>query len=154
MHSPYRWIAIGLALVAAAALALSIQGNAWWTIDQVTVGPFGTIQCFSGECHQTGLGWLRASAMWSRSATATGAGGTIAGFALILLAGTIAAGRVPRLIAKTTLVALGTAVVAAVGFIVTFPPIGEASLGAGAALFAAGIGLGAAAAILVLRTRA
>jgi hypothetical protein len=153
MPSPARWIAILLALVAALALAFSVQGGQWWSVgDDVTVGPFGTVQCFGGQCRQAGHGWLQASGLWSRSAVATGAGGLMSVFVLVLAAAMVAAGRVPRLIAKMTLVALGTAVVAATTFVVKFPSLAGAQLDRGAYLFAAGVVLGAAAAVTVLRT--
>ena len=155
MQAPTRWIAIALALGAALALAFSVQGGQWWSIgDEVTIGPLGTVQCFGGECRQAGHAWLQPSGLWSRSAIATGAGAMIAVLALVLVAGTLAARRVPRLLAKMTLVALGTAVVASVTFVSRLPAMAGVRVDRGLYLFAVGIVLGAAAAITVLRARA
>jgi len=152
MKSPARWIAVALALAAAISLGFSIEGNRWWSFGDVTVGPFGTVQCFGGHCRQTGFSWLQASETWLRTATGTGAAGTFAAFALILLAGATAAGRVARLLAQMALVALGTALAAAIAFVVLFPRLGAASLDIGLVLFGVGIVLGAVSPILVLRT--
>lgn len=156
MESRSRWIAVGLALVAASAFALAVQ-TAWWSVAEVTIGPFGSRHCFGGQCRETGLAWLGAADLWMRSGVATRAGGYIAMFALIVLAGTVAAKRVPALIARASLVAIITATVAAVYFIAAFrgvPGLAEISLGAGVFLFAGGVLAGVAAAVLVLRSSA
>jgi len=145
-----RWIALGFALVGAAALALS-SIEAWWLAGEAAIGPFGTHHCFGGDCQSTGLSWLGGSDLWMRSGVATRAAAIIASALLVLLAGGLAARRVPRLVARTTLVALAAAVVTGAYFVANFPPLGGESLGLGAVFYGAGIITGAIAAILVYR---
>src|SRR4051812_5050676 len=147
-----RWLVVALALAAASAFALSVQGGRWWTIGDVEIGPFGTHSPFGG----TGtLAWAGGSARWERFGIATGAGSLIAMFVQVVLAGAVAANRVPRLAAKTALVAIATAGLAALGFVATRPDNGwPFALGRGVALIIAAAVLGAIAAIRVLRARA
>lgn len=144
---------MGLALVAASAFALAMQ-TAWWSVAEVTVGPFGARHCFGGECRETGLSWLGGADLWMRSGVATRAAGYISMFALVVLAGSLAAKRVPALIARATLVSILTAIVSGVYFFVGFPGVPEAKLASGVFLFAGAIVAGVAAAIVVLRSSA
>jgi hypothetical protein len=151
MEARSRWLTVGLALLAASAFAMSVQ-TAWWSISEVTIGPFGSRHCFGGECTSTGFAWLGQHDFFMRSAVATRAGGYIAMFAYILVAGGAAAKRVPALVARAGVVAILTATVAAISFYVKFPGgIGETSLGAGPFMFAIGIVSGVAASIMVHR---
>lgn len=145
---------MGLALLAASAFALSVQ-TAWWSLAEVTIGPFGSRHCFGGECNSTGFAWLGQHDFFMRSAVATRAGGYIAMFAYIIVAGSVASKRVPTLIARAGIVAILTATVAAIGFYVKFPGanIGTPSIGAGPFMFAIGIVSGIAASIMVHRAR-
>jgi hypothetical protein len=69
-----------------------------------------------------------------------------------VVAGAVAAHRVPRLAAGTALVAIATATLTAIGFIATRPDNGlPFELGRGVVLFAAAVVIGALAAIRVLR---
>src|SRR5688572_12589127 len=102
-----RWIGVALALLGAFAFALAVQ-SPWWSIGEVTIGPFGARHCFGGECRESGLGWIGASELWMRSAIAARAGGYIAMFVLIALAGGVAAKREPTLVARGTLAAIVT----------------------------------------------
>jgi hypothetical protein len=145
-----RWFAIGLALVGAATLALSAL-EAWWTAGEAAIGPFGTHHCFGGDCRSTGLAWLGGTDLWVRSAVATHAAAIIASVVLVLLAAALAAKRVPRLLARTSIVALSAAVVVGAYFVAKFPSPGGDRMGAGAILYAVGIVTGAIAAILVYR---
>jgi len=145
-----RWLALALALVGAAALALS-SIEAWWTAGEVTIGVFGTHHCFGGDCQSTGLSWLDGSDIWMRSAVATRAAAIIACALLVLLAGALAAKRVPKLVARTTMVALAAGVVVGGYFVWKYPSPGGDHMTLGAALYAGGIVLGAIAAILVYR---
>jgi hypothetical protein len=147
--SRHRWIIVALALAAASAFAVSVQAGRWWTISDVEVGPFGSRSPFGGAAD---LSWAGGSVRWQRFGFATGAGGLIAMLVLIVLAGALAAGRVPRLAARTALVAIATATLAAVGFVVARPDNGlPFALGRGAALFAAAVIVGALAAVGALR---
>jgi hypothetical protein len=145
-----RWLALGLALVGAAALALS-SIEPWWLAGEAAIGPFGTHHCFGGDCQSSGLSWLGGTDIWLRSAVATRAAAIIASALLVLLAGALAAKRVPRLVARTTMIALSAAVVVGGYFVWKYPSPGGDHMAIGTALYGAGIFLGAIAAILVYR---
>jgi hypothetical protein len=151
MESRSRWIAVGLALLAAFLFALSVQST-WWSITTVTIGPFGTRNC-PGGADECGLGWLGNHDLFMRAAVGTRAGGYIAMFAYIMIAGAIAAKRRPTLLARMGIVAILTAAAAAVTFFVKFPgaAFGEPGLGAGPFLFAGAVVAGVTASVLVLR---
>jgi hypothetical protein len=147
-----RWVALGLALVGAAALALS-SIEAWWVAGEAAIGPFGTHHCFGGDCKSAGLMWLGGTDLWMRAGVATRAAALIGTALLVLLAGALAARRVPRLLGRTTIVALSAATVTGTYFVVKFPPPGGEHMALGPFLYAAGIVAGAVAAVLVLRIR-
>ncbi len=148
----HRWFVVGVSLVAASAFALSVQVGRWWSIGDVALGPFGSHSPYGGPGH---LSWAGGSARWERFGVATGAAGLIAMFVLVVLGGAVAANRIPRLAAKTALVAIATATLAASGFIAGRPdnelPF---EIGSGVALFAAAVALGVIAALSVLRSPA
>lgn len=147
-----RWIVVGLAVLAATAFVLSVQGGRWWAVgDAVEIGPFGAKQCFSGECRTAGLGWLGGTERFLRTGKGAWAGGLIAGFVLLVLAAGVAAKRVPKLAAKTALVAIATTVAASVLFIAQFPGVDGAEVDRGIWLFVGATVAGIAAAIWVLR---
>src|SRR5687768_14320327 len=148
-----RWIGVALALLGAFGFALAVQ-SPWWTISEVTIGPFGTRHCFGGECVERGLGWIGEDAtdLWMRSAVATRAAGYIAMFALIALAGGVAAKRHPVLVARGTLAAIVTATAVGIYFFAGFPGVANASIDRGVFMYAGGILFGVAGAIRVLRT--
>src|SRR5438094_5352 len=120
-----RWIIVALAVIAAAACALSVQGQQWWTLARETsvieIGPAGAQKCFAGDCEPLGLGWIGAGERWMRLGIATWAGGMIAMLALLALAATVAAKRRPVLLAKVALVALATVTLAGTLFVGLFP---------------------------------
>lgn len=146
-----RWAAVALALAAASALALSVQAGGWWRVGELGIGPRGASGCFGGECRARGLSWLGGDDLWLRTAVATYAGALVAAALLVGLAGAVAAGRRPRLAARTSLVAAATAAVAGGAFWARFPGLEGVHAGAGAALFPAGLLLGLVAALVVLR---
>lgn len=150
VRSRTRIIALLLALAGAFAFALAVQ-SAWWNAGEAAIGPYGTRHCFGGECRETGLAWIRGTDLWMRSGVAARAGGYIAMFALILLAGGLAAKRIPRLIARASLVGILTTIISGGYFAFAFPGVPTATLGRGMFLFATGILLGIAAAIVTLR---
>ena len=153
MESRSRWLTVGLALLSASAFALAVQ-SAWWNIAEVTIGPYGSRHCFGGECRDGGLSWLGNHDLFMRAAISTRAGGYIAMFALVIVAGAVAARRRPVLIARASIIAIMTATAAASVFIAKFPGgVGKTSLGAGPLMFGIGIVSGVAASILVLRSR-
>ncbi len=148
-----RWIIVAIALIAASAFAVSVWAGRWWSIGDVEIGPFGSKQCFGGDCRPTSLTWIGGSERWMRTGMATWAGGLISMLVLLIIAAAVAARRVPRLAARTALVAIGTAVVAGISFIVQYPGVDGASVDRGLWLFGAAVVLGAFAAISVLRAR-
>ena len=146
----HRWPVIALALASASAFALSVQAGRWWSIGDVEIGPFGSRSPFGGAGD---LSWAGGSARWERFGIATWAGGLIAMVVRVVLAGAVAANRVPRLAAKTALVAIATAGLAAVGFIVARPDNGlPFSIDRGVILFAAAVVTGVIGAVSVLRS--
>lgn len=143
---------MGLALIAASAFALAVQ-TAWWKVAEVTVGPFGSRHCFGGECRESGLAWIGGTDLWMRAAVASRGAGYIAMFALVFLAGAVAAKRTPVLVARMSIVAIITALATGIYFFVAFPGLKEASLGIGVFCFFAAAVVGMAAAIIVARAR-
>jgi hypothetical protein len=149
-----RWIALTLALAGACAFAVSVWVGQWWTVGEATVGPFGARACFNGDCRARGLAWLGGGDLWMRSALATGAAGIIAMFVLTAVAGAAAAKRVPRVVAKSALVAITTAVVCGGYFVAKFPEMGgQSHIQLGPVLYALGAVLGLAGALIVVVTR-
>lgn len=146
----HRWFVVALALVAASAFALSVQAGRWWVLGEVEIGPFGSRSPFGGR---GGLSWVGGTARWERLGMATWAGGLIAMFVLVVLAGAVAARRVPRLAARTALVAIVTAVLPAIAFVAARPGDGlPYEIARGIGLFAAAVVIGAIAVIRVLRS--
>lgn len=106
-----------------------------------------------GDCHTRGLAWAGGTGNWERAAMSTGAAGLIAMLVLLVVAGAVAAGRVPQIAAKSALAALLAAIVAGAMFVHGLPELGETAIDRGLVLFVAAIALGLAAAVAVLRTR-
>ena len=146
-----RWIVVAFALVGASAFALSVQVG-WWSLVEASIGPFGTRRCFAGDCREAGLAWLGGGDLWMRSAVAARVAGYVAMAVLVGLAGAVAARRVPRLVARTSLVAIATAIVAGGYFFGAFPGLAGAGIDLGAPLFGVGIVAGIAAAVGVLKS--
>jgi hypothetical protein len=152
METRSRWITVVLALVAACSFALAVQ-SAWWTVGEVTIGPFGVRRCFGGECAEAGLAWIRGTDLWMRSVFATRAAGYIAMFVLLMFAGAIAAKREPKLLARGVLSALVTAAAVGTYLAVAFPGLPEAHLSYGVILFVVAVVFGVAAVVSFLRRR-
>ncbi len=148
-----RWIIVALALVAASAFAMSVQAGRWWSVGDVEIGPFGSRQCFGGACRPTSLSWIGGSERWARAGIATWAGSLIAMLVLLIVAGAVAARRVPRLAARVALVAIATSLAAGVGFIAQFPGVPGAGVDRGLFLFGGAIVVGVVAAAATLRLR-
>jgi hypothetical protein len=150
MRSRPRILALVVALAGAFAFALAVQ-SPWWSAGEVSIGPFGSRHCFGGECREAGLSWLGGSDLWMRAAVAARAGGYIAMFVLIIVAGSLAARRIPRLIARASIVSILTATAGGMYFALGFPGVGGASVSRGLILFVVAVGLGLSAAVLTLR---
>jgi len=150
--SPRRWIVLALALAGACAFAVSVWVGDWWTVGDATIGPFGSHACFGGECSGRGLAWIGADDLWMRSAVATGAAGVIAMFLLTAVAGAVAAKRVPKMLARSALVAILTALACGLYFVAKFPGVGGATsqIDIGPRLYALGALLGIASTVVTL----
>lgn len=148
-----RWLVIALALGACIAFAMSVQLGAWWTIGDTEIGPTGSQRCFETGCAPANLNWLGVGDRWMRVGMGTWAGGLIAAFVLVVMSARLAAKKIPVLAAKTVLVSVATAGIAAAWFAYQFPrtEYPAAELGRGALLFLVAIALGATSAVLVLR---
>lgn len=150
-----RWIIVGILLISAASFAISVWGGRWWSIADVTIGPFGSTSCFGGdECKRGDLGWIGGTARWMRAGMGAWAGGVLTMLALLGVAAGLAARRTPRLFAKFTLVSIVTTLVAGILFIVQFPGVDGAAIDRGLPLFFVGAGTGLVGVIAVLRVRA
>jgi hypothetical protein len=153
-----RWVIVGIAVVAAAVFALSVQAGQWWTVpnpsfEGLEIGPLGSHRCVDGECKVLGRGWSGGTARWIRTGTGVWAAGMLSMLVLLGVAGAVAARRVPRLAAKMALVSVGTAAVTGALFVLQFPAVQGAEIGRGIPLFGVGIALGATACLAVLRVR-
>ncbi|MGE0400818.1 MAG: hypothetical protein AB7T06_29170 [Kofleriaceae bacterium] len=148
-----RWIIIVLALVAATAFAISVQTGRWWSVGDVEIGPFGSKHCFDGDCRPAGLTWVGGTERWARTGMGAWAGGLLSALVLAIMAAAIASRRVPKLAAKTALVAIGTTLATGALFIAQYPGVPGASVDRGLVIFAIAIVLGAVAAIAVLRSK-
>jgi hypothetical protein len=150
-----RWLVIALALASGIAFAMSVQGGRWWVIGDAEIGPFGAKRCFDDGCVPAGLNWLGVGDRWMRIGMGVWAAGLISAFTLVVMSARLAAKAIPRLAAKTVLVSIGTAAITGGLFAMQFPrgefPASE--IARGAYLFIAAIGLGAAAAFIVLKTK-
>jgi hypothetical protein len=146
-----RWLIVGIAVVAAAAFAISVQAGLWWSGPGFEIGPFGAKNCFGGECRSAGLGWTGGTERWMRTGTGAGTAGLLSMLTLLGVAAGVAARRVPRLAAKVALVSVATAAVTGALFVIQLPGVQGAGVGRGLPLFGAAIVMGAAACIAVLR---
>jgi hypothetical protein len=145
-----RWSLVAESLAAAFAFALAVEGGRWWSISDIAIGPLGARSPFGGL---GGFSWAGGSARWERFGYATAAAGLIAMFVLIVVAGALAAGRLPRLAARTAVVAIATAALVGTAFFVARPENGlPFAVDRGAWLFAGGVVVGAIAAAGVLRS--
>jgi hypothetical protein len=150
MESRSRWTVVVLALLGAFSFALAVQST-WWSIGEVSIGPFGARHCFGGDCRESGLTWIGGSELWMRSAVATRAAGFIAMFVLIAFAGGVAAKREPRLVSRGALASIVTAVATGAYFAAAYPGLPGASVGRGPFLYFAGVGFGVAAVVVFVR---
>jgi len=152
MTPALRWLSALFGLVGAGAFAVSVQAGKWWSIAGVVeIGPHRSWQCFKDECVPAGMSWIGASAQWERFGIATWGAGLVGALVMVLLAATIAAGRVPRLLAQMAIVAVLTALAASTAFVAKFPGVTGAELDRGALLYILAMVFGAATAVITLR---
>ncbi|MCE9580821.1 MAG: hypothetical protein K8W52_47345 [Deltaproteobacteria bacterium] len=151
MPRTFRILSIALALLGASAFAMAVEGGHWWTLDEVSVGPVSTMQCFGGTCAQTGFDWIGPPGSWVRWGAAAYAAGLVAALVLVTLAASLASKRNGRLAARVSVIAAGTAVAAGGLFIYTFPSLPGMVMDRGIWLYGGGVALAAAAALVALR---
>lgn len=151
MRRSTRILSIALALLGASAFAIAVEGGRWWTLEEVSIGPVSTTQCFGGDCAKTGFEWMGPGGPWIRWGAATYAAGLAAAFVLITLAAALASRRTGRLAAKVSISAGATAVAVAGIFIYTFPPLPGMVMGRGIWMYGGGAALAIAAALVALR---
>jgi hypothetical protein len=138
-----RWSLVALALAAASCLSIAGGGGRWWSGGDFDLGPFGARQCRGDDCIPASLP-LEGGERWQRAATATGAACLIASFALLLVAAGLAAGRTSPLLAKLSLSAVATCLLAGALFVVWAPAIGGFAFDRGFYLWMSGLALGCA----------
>lgn len=96
--------------------------------------------------------WAGANARWERFGNATWAAGLISMFVLVVVAGGVAARRVPRLAAKTALVSIATATATGIGFFASRPDNGlPFKISHGVFFFVAAVIVGVIGALAVIR---
>jgi hypothetical protein len=150
-----RWLVVVLALAAACAFLFSVQLGKWWVIGDSEIGPHGLRLCFGeGDCKVGSLLLFGGGDRWMRLGMATWAAGLVSSFMLVVVAARLAAKRVPKLAAKSVLVAIATSLLTGGFFVAMFPGANGASFARGALLFVVGIVLALVAAISVLRAAA
>jgi hypothetical protein len=120
-------------------------------IETAEIGPFGMRICSDGSCVPGSLERFGGGILWKRYGMATWGAGLITAVTLLVMAARVAVRRVPRLAAKTVLVATTTATLVGIGFFAKLPV--PADIARGIPLFAVAIVLAALAAISVLRVK-
>ena len=128
-----RWVITALAVACAAAIAISVQAGHWWSIHNMYVGPR------SGGPVPAQVG------------AATWAAGMISMVVLLAMAAGLAANRRPALIAKTAIVSLLTAAITGGMLISKVPAMTDATVDRDLWLFAGGVVVGLATAIVAWR---
>ena len=148
------WFGLTITFASGSTIWSARQAGKWWSLGDVEVGPFGSRNCFGGECKSTDLSWLGGSERWIRTGIATWAAGLLALLLLVTLSGALAAKRTPRLLAKTALVSVVTATLAGTWFIIQFQGL-QAALNVDRGIFFlyGGAAFGLAATISALRLR-
>jgi len=146
-----RWPFVAIAVISAALLAISVWVGNWWTVGGLEIGPFGAHECFGGECRPTTM--PGAPQLWQRCGTAVWAGGLLSMILLLGIAAGLAANRVPRTLAKSSLTAIATTAVAGAYFIIKLPAPAGMTVGQGVYLFIAAVLLAFVTPIHVLRRR-
>jgi len=150
MRPVVRWSVVALALAAAGCFTLSVVAGAWWSIGPVEIGPHGTHHCFGGA-PRCGLGWVGGGEQWQTIGVGAWGAGLLASLGLVVIAAGAAGKRRPRLIAMSTIVAIGMAVLLGILFVLGFPALQGAAMDRGLVLFVAAIVLGLAATVVTLR---
>lgn len=152
MTSTYtRWLCVVVGVGAACALVLATQVTPWWSFTEAHVYLLRAERCFGGECQPAGLAWLSASAWWYRLGAATFGMGSFAALLAVFVAGARAAGRRPKTASTSLLLTVVLGLVCAAGAWLTFPKLAPLSWTWGPPLFALGLGLATASAVLARR---
>jgi hypothetical protein len=146
-----RWPFVAIAVISAALLAISVWVGNWWSVGGLEIGPFGAHECFSGDCRPTTISG--APELWQRCGTAVWAGGIMSMILLLAIAAAIAAKRLPKMLAKSSLTAIVTTGLAGAYFIAKLPAPTGMQVGQAIYLFVAGVILAFVTPIWVLRQR-
>jgi hypothetical protein len=146
-----RWPFVAIAVISAALLAISVWVGNWWSVGGLEIGPFGAHECFSGDCRPTTISG--APELWQRCGTAVWAGGIMSMILLLAIAAAIAAKRLPKMLAKSSLTAIVTTGLAGAYFIAKLPAPTGMQVGQAIYLFVAGVVLAFVTPIWVLRQR-
>jgi hypothetical protein len=148
-----RMLSAVAGLVAAASLVAGTFTMSWWEAPygntDAHIGMRALRVCVQGECTTLALSRL-GELGWVRAGVAASVAGGLAAALLLFAAAALAIGRVPRLLARTTLVAAVVALVTGLGFALGFPHEG-ARAGYSMALFLAGAVVAVAVAVAALR---
>ena len=150
---PKRWIIVAISLLSACCFALSVWAGMLWSVGQFDIGPLGIHHCSGGECTNQGLAWANGSERWLRTANGVAAAGVIAMLAQLIVAGALAAGRVPKLASRGCIAAVVTAIAVGVLFVAGAPAMQHASPDRGMYLYFAACVIGFVAPILTLRAK-
>ncbi|MEO6774148.1 MAG: hypothetical protein ABI467_14210 [Kofleriaceae bacterium] len=144
-----RWLFVAISVISAGLLAISVWVGNWWSVGGLEIGPFGAHECFGGECRSTTIGG--APQLWQRCGTAVWAGGLMSMILLLAIAAALAARRMPKALAKSSLTALVTTALAGAYFIVKLPAPTGMTVGQGVYMFVAAVVLAFVTPIWVLR---
>lgn len=119
----------------------------------IAIGPISTSRCFDGDCKVVGIDWVGAGEGWARAGLATYVAGLVAAALLVIVSALLASKRLFKVLAKSGLVAVATALVSAVVFIAKFPDFPGVSIARGTWMYAGGLVLAIAAHVSVLRMK-
>jgi hypothetical protein len=136
-------------MVSATLFAISVWLGNWWTVGGLEIGPFGAHECFSGDCRPTSI--AGAPELWQRCGTAVWAGGLLSMILLLAVAGALAAKRVPKTLAKSSLTAIATTAITGAYFIVKLPAPTGMTVGNGVYMFVVAVVLAFVTPIRVLK---
>ncbi|MEP6862043.1 MAG: hypothetical protein ABJE66_15570 [Deltaproteobacteria bacterium] len=146
-----RWPFVAIAVISAALLAISVWVGNWWSVGGLEIGPFGAHECFSGDCRPTTISG--APELWQRCGTAVWAGGIMSMILLLAIAAAIAAKRMPKMLAKSSLTAIVTTGLVGAYFIAKLPAPTGMQVGQAVYLFVVAVVLAFVTPIWVLRQR-
>jgi len=122
-------------------------------VGDITIGPISSYRCFSGDCAVVGVDWVGAGDGWARAGLATYVAGLVAAGMLVIGSALLASKRVVKVVAKSGLVAVATALVSGAIFVAKFPDLPDVSIARGAWCYAAGLAIAIGVHVAVLRAK-